>query len=96
MNMRRPSLNHAFLLAAAALMWSTCTFGAERFSNAVAAWEAGDIEEAKALWTTLATEGDAASQYELGRLYQFGAGVPKNLATAVGWYQKAADQGFDS
>ncbi|MCE9531812.1 MAG: sel1 repeat family protein [Planctomycetes bacterium] len=43
--------------------------------------------------TTKAEKGDAASQYELGKLYASGQGVEKNELTALGWFKKAAAQG---
>lgn len=41
-----------------------------------------------------ANNGDAMSQYKLGRAYESGDGVEKNLATARMWYQKSADNGY--
>lgn len=40
-----------------------------------------------------AEDGDATAQMYLGRMYQFGQGVPQNEHEAVGWYHKAAIQG---
>jgi hypothetical protein len=40
-----------------------------------------------------AEQGDADAQRELGRLYVFGRGVPKDEVEAAKWYRKAADQG---
>ena len=40
-----------------------------------------------------AEQGDAKSQYELGKCYEFGKGVEKDQAKAVEWYQKAAEKG---
>ena len=41
----------------------------------------------------LAQKGDAEAQYNLGKLYHDGQGVPQDYAEAVKWFQKAADQG---
>lgn len=41
-----------------------------------------------------ANNGDAMSQYKLGRAYESGDGVEKNLATARMWYQKSANNGY--
>ena len=54
----------------------------------------GDYEAAYREWLPLAELGDAEAQYNLGVLYDEGAGVEQDLATAVSWYQKAASQGF--
>lgn len=35
------------------------------------------------------------AQYNLGRLYETGKGVPQDVATAVQWYQRAAQQDLD-
>lgn len=40
-----------------------------------------------------AEAGDAKAQYDLGRMYEGGEGVPKDAAKAVEWLQKAAAQG---
>jgi uncharacterized protein len=40
----------------------------------------------------LAAEGDADAQYDLGRAYYEGDGVPKDYAEALRWFRKAADQ----
>ena len=39
-----------------------------------------------------AEQGDARSQYNLGRMYENGCGVDKNISTAVELYRKAAEQ----
>ena len=41
-----------------------------------------------------ANNGDAMSQYKLGRAYESGDGVEKDLTTARMWYQKSADNGY--
>jgi localization factor PodJL len=40
-----------------------------------------------------AARGDAAAQYEMGVLYEFGFNLPDNLPAALAWYMAAADQG---
>jgi len=42
---------------------------------------------------TLAPKGDMAAQYDLGRAYENGFAVKKDLAEAANWYQRAAEQG---
>jgi|GEM_PF-920080 len=41
-----------------------------------------------------AESGDAASQYQLGRLYDEGDGIDENNEKAVEWYRKSAEQGY--
>ena len=43
---------------------------------------------------TLAEQGDAAAQFNLGFRYDYGWGVPEDDAEAVRWYRLAADQGY--
>ena len=38
--------------------------------------------------------GGAKAQFDLGVMYAFGQGVPKNDLEAVKWYRKAAEQGY--
>ena len=40
-----------------------------------------------------AEQGNAAAQFHLGLMYDFGDGVRQNNVTAMHWYQKAAEQG---
>jgi hypothetical protein len=48
-------------------------------------------------WYRLAAESDnAEAQNELGRSYQFGWGVDKDLPKALEWYRKAAAQGNET
>jgi TPR repeat protein len=54
----------------------------------------GDYAAAYNEWLPLAELGDAEAQYNLGVLYDEGAGVEKDLSSAAGWYRKAAEQGF--
>jgi len=54
----------------------------------------GDYDAAYEEWLPLAELGDVEAQFNLGVMYDEGAGVGQDLAVAAGWYQKAADQGF--
>ena len=54
----------------------------------------GDYTAAYDEWLPLAELGDAEAQFNLGVLYDEGAGVARNLETAADWYRKAAEQGF--
>lgn len=54
----------------------------------------GDYQAAYEEWLPLAELGDAEAQYNLGVMYDEGAGIDQDLAKAVSWYRKAADQGF--
>ena len=57
----------------------------------------GDIRrlrEAARLVEVRAGSGDAKAQYELGRLYYAGTGVPRDLTDAARWCHRSADQGY--
>jgi TPR repeat protein len=54
----------------------------------------GDYLAAYEEWLPLAELGDVEAQYNLGVMYDEGAGVEQDLATAAAWYRKAAEQGF--
>jgi len=54
----------------------------------------GDYDAAYAEWLPLAELGDVEAQYNLGVMYDEGAGVRQDLCCAAEWYRKAAEQGF--
>lgn len=54
----------------------------------------GDYDAAYNEWLPLAELGDIEAQYNLGVMYDEGAGVEQDLARAADWYRKAAEQGF--
>jgi TPR repeat protein len=46
--------------------------------------------EQRAEWKAAADKGEAYAQYFMGVMYANGDGVPKDNATAVKWFTKAA------
>ena len=62
------------------------------YEAGVEAYSKGDFKTAMAEWLPLAEGGDAIAQNSVGALYDRGLGVDEDDATAVYWYQKAADQ----
>jgi uncharacterized protein len=50
-------------------------------------------KESIRLLTEAANQGYVPAEYELGRIYLYGRGLPANYAQALLWEQKAADQG---
>ena len=60
----------------------------------VAAYIRGDYATAIREWRPLAKQGNAKAQFNLGRMYRFGWGVPQDNAKAAEWYRKAAEQGY--
>lgn len=63
------------------------------YSNARMAFMFGQYKVAFKAWAPLAEEGYAKAQAALAWMYHTGNGVKRNLATAVVWYKKAANQG---
>lgn len=53
--------------------------------DGVRAHSQGDYATAEKLWRPLAEAGDPAAQRELGQLYLYGQGVPKDAAQAYMW-----------
>ena len=66
---------------------------ANDYGTALSAYLDGDHQTAFALFSTLAEQGDAGAQFNLGVMYEFGRGNLKNGREAFRWYKKAAEQG---
>jgi len=64
------------------------------YDEAVAAYERGDHTTALREFRSLANQGNALAQFNLGFMYSNGQGVPWNDTQAVKWYRKAAEQGL--
>jgi TPR repeat protein len=60
--------------------------------DGTAAYRRGDYAAALQLWRPLAELGNPEAQFNLGRLYAEGKGVPESAAEAVNWYRLAAEQ----
>ena len=54
----------------------------------------GNFDDAHEEWLPLAELGDIEAQFNMGVIYDEGAGVQQDLAIAAKWYEKAAQQGF--
>ena len=72
---------------------SAAVVHAERFEPFEPAYVRTDYSSAYVTVKTLADEGSASAQFELGRMFENGNGVGKNSQLAVFWYGKAAEQG---
>jgi hypothetical protein len=64
------------------------------FREGLAAARRGDLAAAARLWEPLAVNGDPRAQYNLGYLHANGQGVARDYPRAIGWYTRAAHQGF--
>lgn len=65
-----------------------------QFAAGVAAYHAEDYQKAFDAWSPLAKGGDNAAQFNLGILYQYGLGVPRNVGEAVKWYMQSSEAGY--
>ncbi len=54
----------------------------------------GDYQTAYKEWLPLAELGDVEAQYNIGVLFDEGAGVDQDLYAAADWYRRAGEQGF--
>ncbi len=76
------------------LLWSgSATAG---YEEALYFYNRGDYVIAAIEFSTLAKQGNAKSQYDLGRMYEQGQGVPQDNRVAFEWYRMAAEQGYAS
>lgn len=81
-------------LAAVALVLSFVAPAAPGpFEDGVVAFERGDYATALRLWRSLAEEGNAVAQFNLGLMYAYGRGVPQDYVLAHMWFNLAAAQG---
>ncbi len=102
--MNRDSLRdfRAFISAAsmgaAALCLAALTApnaAASDFFDGYEAFQRGDYEEARAIWSELAYDGDVDAQFNLGTLYENGFGVEEDAEQAARWYRAAAARRVD-
>ena len=63
------------------------------FEDAEATYDRQDYATAMRRFQSLAEQGDARAQVNLGFMHDFGLGVSKDDVLAVKWYRLAADQG---
>jgi TPR repeat protein len=66
----------------------------ERLNQAWAAYDAGDDAKARALFQSLADQGDAEANYGLGLMDSNGRGGPRDDAAAAEHYSAAANAGL--
>jgi S1-C subfamily serine protease len=76
------------------LLGSVGTSWGADFNKGLAAAQSGDFATALGEWRPLAEQGVADAQYNLGKMYYFGKGVPQDYKTAVKWFTLAAEQGY--
>src|SRR4051812_18409637 len=81
----------AVVVILSALFSVAVAFAAKK-DDAKAAYDRLDYNAALKIWQPLAQAGNADAQYNLGRLYARGEGVPQDDRKAVDWFRRAAKQ----
>lgn len=64
------------------------------FAAALAAYQAGRLDDARREFLELAALGDAVSQVNLAAIHRRGEGVPPDVGAAAGWLQAAFENGY--
>ena len=67
---------------------------AQEIDKGYEAYNDGDYATALNEWKPIAEQGYAFAQYNLGIMYEYGNGVPKDYAETVKWYRLSAEQGY--
>ena len=83
-------LTVAVLLGSVGVSWS------DDLKKGLTAAQNGDFATALREWKSLAEQGFAYAQFNLGLMYDDGRGVPEDDGEAVKWYRLAAEQGHAS
>ena len=87
------SVKRLLLTAMTVLLLGIGTGWAGPFEDGVAASRRGDYATALRIFHSLAGEGNAEAQFNLGVMYFDGKGVPQDYAEAAKWFRLAATQG---
>jgi TPR repeat protein len=82
------------LLLTASMCCLIATANAAPLDDAIAAHGRGDYAQALKIFRSLADQGDASAQYNIGVMYHKGQGVTQNNQEAVKWLKLSAVQGL--
>ena len=85
-------MKRLFLTSILLLLLSSAAWG-HSLDAANAAYDRKDYATALRAYQSLAAQGDAAAQYNLGVMYGQGQGVPQDYVTAHMWFNLAAARG---
>jgi hypothetical protein len=86
-------MTRAILSVSIGLLLTIGTVWANPLEDTTAANTRGDHAAALKAFQSLAAQGNAEAQNNLGELYAKGQGVPQDYAQARQWYEKASAQG---
>ena len=91
LNNETKPLTFLLVLTVLFLFTSSCS---DNIQNAHDAYNKKDYKEAHKLFLSLATDGVAQAQNNLGWMYSKGQGGPQDDKEAIKWWRLAAEQGF--
>jgi TPR repeat protein len=83
-------------LLAVLLLFVAAPVWAASFDEGVAALQAKRFDDARAVFTPLARDGNGDAMFMLGVMHENGLGTAKDLAAAASWYERAAAAGVAS
>jgi TPR repeat protein len=72
---------------------TVASMAADTLEDAVAAYRGADYATALRVYRSMADQGLAIAQFNVGLMYDNGQGVTKDEVQAMKWYRLAADQG---
>ncbi|MFZ1988967.1 MAG: tetratricopeptide repeat protein [Alphaproteobacteria bacterium] len=64
----------------------------QRFSQGVAAYDAGNYAEAYDIWLPLARHGDLAAVFNIGLMLRDGRGIPQDQPRALAFFKQCAER----
>ncbi len=73
--------------------WAAYRLGVELLDGKPGVVKRDVVEGAKFMLQS-AKSNEPRAQFEMGTLYEYGTGVPADLATASEWYRRAAERGY--
>jgi len=83
----------ALLVAVVGVAPTALRAAEDDFAAGGAAYRSGDKEEAFRIWSALAERGDAAAQFNIGRMYATGDGTARDMVEAYKWLLIASRRG---
>jgi uncharacterized protein len=72
---------------------TVASMAADTLEEAVAAYRKADYTTALRIYRSMADQGLAVAQFNVGLMYDNGQGISKDEVQAMKWYRLAADQG---
>lgn len=91
--LRRLTVKHSWLLLLQLVLAGLISGCAAGNGNSTHEIGSGELVTNLATLRPLADQGNRDAQFNLGKAYHIGLGVPKDYEKALLWYRKAADQG---